>query len=116
MDDSILDTIKKLLGMDPEYDAFDPDVIVAINSSFSTLQQLGVGPVSGFMITDNSSKWNEFIGDETVIESVKSYIHLKARLLVDPPATSFAIDAMEKMTKEFEWRLNVAVERKGLYE
>lgn len=110
MNESILDTIKKLLGIAPEYDAFDMDIIVHINSTFATLHQLGVGPTTPFSITDNTALWSSFTETNTAIESVKSYIWAKVRLSFDPPSTSFAIDALDKLCKELEWRLNVQSE------
>lgn len=107
---SILNTIKKMLGVDSSYTAFDTDIIVHINSAFATLNQLGVGPTTPFYISDASANWSSFIGDKTGIESVKSYIYAKVRLAFDPPTTSFAIDALNKMCTEFEWRLNVKSE------
>lgn len=111
MSDSILDTIKKLLGIDPEYDVFDVDIITHINSLFLPLQQLGVGPDEGFMITDNASKWQDYLGDDKNLNAVKSLMALRVRLLFDPPATSFAIAAMEKVATEYEWRLNVHADK-----
>lgn len=107
--DSILDVTKKLVGIEPEYTDFDLDIITHINSTFFILQQLGVGPVDGFFITDSTSKWAEFIGTEQ-INAVKSYMKLKVQLLFDPPTTSFAIDALKAQAQEFEWRLNVQQE------
>ena len=108
--DSILDSIKKVLGLDPEYTEFDIDIIMHINSIFSTLHQLGVGPEEEFSISDNTSIWDDFIGTTKDINSVKSYVYLKARLMFYPPATSFAIAAFEKQATELEWRLNVVTE------
>lgn len=110
MADSILNSTKKALGLDAGYDAFDPDIIMHINSVFSTLQQLGVGPEDAFAIEDESSTWDSFIGSNKNINSVKSYMYLRVRLLFDPPATSFAIAAFEKQIKEVEWRLSVHVD------
>ena len=110
MNDSILNTIKKVLGIDPGYDAFDIDIIMHINMVFSGLHQLGVGPVEPFSITDQTATWAEFTGTNRAIESVKSYVWAKVRLSFDPPATSFAIDALNKMCTELEWRLNVQSE------
>ena len=105
--DSILDSIKKILGLGSDYTAFDTDVIIHINTVFSTLSQLGIGPVEGFMIEDKSSTWDEFIVDEDMnLNAIKTYIYLRVRLLFDPPATSFAIAAMENQVRELEWRLN----------
>lgn len=107
MTDSILITTKKALGISADYEAFDVDIIMYINSVFSTLNQLGVGPAESFAIDDDTSTWAEFIGSEKNINSVKTYVYLRVRLLFDPPATSFAINAMEKQVEEFGWRLNV---------
>lgn len=107
---SILDTTKKALGIAPEYTVFDVDIIMHINSVFSTLQQLGVGPKEGFSIEDKTKLWPEFIGDTKNIEAVRSYMYLRVRLLFDPPATSFAIAAFKEQVQELEWRLNVAVD------
>jgi hypothetical protein len=110
MSSSILDTIKKMVGVDPSYEVFDTDIIVHINSTFSTLHQLGVGPSTPFYISDKTATWSQFTGSNLAIESVKSYIYAKVKLAFDPPATSFAIEALNKMCSEFEWRLNVQSE------
>lgn len=110
MDVSILDSIKKLLGLDEEYDVFDMDLIIHINSVFFTLSQLGVGPKQTFAIVDNTAMWTDFTGENLAVEAVKSYVGLKVRLLFDPPATSFAITSTENLIKEYEWRLNVQAE------
>ena len=105
--DSILDSTKKILGLDPEYDVFDVDIITHINSAFFTLNQLGVGPAEGFMIVDDAATWSEYLGGQINLNAVKTYVYLRVRLLFDPPQTSFAISAMEKQIQELEWRLNV---------
>ena len=110
MEESILASIKKLLGIPEEYKQFDADIIMHINSAFSILTQLGVGPSNGFSISDEEKEWHDFIGDDGKIEMVKSYIHLKDKLLFDPPLSSAVIEAMNQMIKELEWRLNVAVD------
>lgn len=110
MTDSILDSTKKVLGLDPSYEAFDPDVLMHINSVFSTLHQLGLGPEAGFTISDNSATWDQFIGDMKHIESVKTYVYMRVRFIFDPPTTSFAIGAMKEQIQELEWRLNVVRE------
>lgn len=112
MEDSILKSTKKLLGLSPDYTAFDLDVITHINTVFSALTQMGVGPYGGFMIEDDTSTWSEFMVDGLLVEdvglnSVRSYMAMKVRLLFDPPATSFAIKAIEDQLREMEWRLNV---------
>lgn len=108
--DSILTSIKKLLGITEEYTHFDTDLIIHINSVFATLTQLGVGPSEGFTIVDNNDNWEEFTNDNVLIESVKSYIYLKVKLLFDPPTSSAVIESYKQMINEFEWRLNVAAE------
>lgn len=112
---SILTSIKKLLGLPEEYDVFDTDIIIHINSAFSTLNQLGVGPPEGFFIEDATEQWGMFLGDETQINSVKTYVYIKVRLLFDPPTTSFAIDSLKKQADELEWRLNVKVDVREEY-
>ena len=107
--DSILESIKKLLGITKEYKHFDPDIIMHINSAFFTLNQLGVGPDEPFKIEDNSDKWDDFVSGQDV-EAIKSYIGLKVRTLFDPPTNSSLLSAMNEQIKEFEWRLNVQVD------
>ena len=104
--ESILTSIKKLLGIQEEYTNFDNDIIMHINSTFSTLTQLGVGPSNGSSIKDKSSTWDEFISD-TRLECVKSYIYLKVKLLFDPPSTSAVMDSINRQINEYEWRINV---------
>lgn len=108
--ESILTSIKKMIGVTEEYEHFDSDLIMHINSVFTILTQLGVGPASGFFIQDKTSTWKEFISDETKLQLVKSYMQMKVKLLFDPPLSSAVITSMEKMIAEAEWRLNVAAE------
>lgn len=106
--DSILTSIKKLLGPTEDHTYFDPDIIIHINSALMVLTQLGVGPPEGFSITDDTAVWSDFVPDGR-IEMVKSYVYMKVKLVFDPPAASMAA-VMEQQIKEFEWRLNVAVD------
>ena len=108
--ESILTSIKKLLGITEEYDQFDPDIIMHINSVFMILTQLGVGPAEGFSIEDDTAVWTDFIQDIKKLESVKTYIYLKVKLAFDPPLSSAAIESMNRLINELEWRLNVAAE------
>lgn len=103
--DSILNSIKKLLGMETDYTAFDTDIIMHINSVFTILYQLGVGrdPTTPFHIEDASSKWVDFI-DDGQVELVKSYIYMKVKLIFDPPQNSALLTAMKETIAEFEWR------------
>ena len=110
MDDSILDSIKKILGMPPDYDAFDTDLVIHINSVVGILAQLGVGPVGGFSISDNTTLWKSYLGDSKDLEMVKSYIALKVRMVFDPPTIGAVMDAMKEQIREYEWRLNVQVD------
>lgn len=110
--DSILTTIKKLLGITSEYTHFDADIIMHINSVFSILQQLGIGPEEGFSITDSTSVWSDYIDDAKDIEMVKTYIYMKVKLMFDPPLSSVAVDSIKNQIAELEWRLNVAVDPK----
>lgn len=108
--ESILTSIKKLLGITEEYDQFDPDIIMHINSVFMILTQLGVGPAEGFSIEDDTAVWTDFIQDVKKLESVKTYIYLKVKLAFDPPFSSAVIESMNRLINELEWRLNVAAE------
>jgi hypothetical protein len=107
---SILTTIKKLLGIAEEYEHFDPDIIMHINSVFMILTQLGVGPAEGFSIEDEQAVWTDFVSDTTKYEAVKSYVYLKVKLLFDPPLSSAVMESINRMIGELEWRLNVAAE------
>lgn len=109
-DESILKTIKKLLGLPEEFVDFDNDLIIHINSVFSTLDQIGASPPGGFYISDATSKWSDFFNEKLPLHNVKTLIYLKVRLIFDPPSTSFAITAMENQIKEHEWRLSLVGE------
>lgn len=107
--ESILITIKKMLGVDDEYEHFDQDIIVNINTVFMILNQLGVGPKQGFVIRNKDTTWNDYV-DDINIEAVRTYIYLRVRLLFDPPANSFLVEAIKSQISEIEWRLNVQAE------
>jgi len=105
---SILTGTKKILGILEDYTVFDHDIITHINTAFSTLTQLGVGPAEGFMIEDETAEWVDFIDDTDLqYNSVKTYVYLRVRLLFDPPTTSYLIAAFQDQVRELEWRLNV---------
>lgn len=108
--ESILISIKKLLGIEEECEHFDPDLIMHINTVFMILNQLGVGPSEGFSIQDAESVWTDFIPTGSNLGAVKSYIHLKVKLMFDPPSSSAVIEAINRTIAELEWRLNVAAE------
>lgn len=110
--DSILGSVKKVLGIHEDYDAFDTDVIMHINTAFFLLNQLGVGPEKGYRIEDGTSKWSDYLDSSLDLDAVKSYIFVRVRLLFDRPETSYGIQALERQASEFEWRLSVQVDRR----
>lgn len=108
--ESILTTVKKMLGIEEEYDVFDLDIIIHINSVFNILHQIGVGPENGFAITDKTTYWTDYIPENDVLlNMVKSYMGLKVRKLFDPP-TGAAAEASNELINELEWRINIAAE------
>ena len=123
LDDSILFTIKKMLGLGTDYTAYDTDVIVFINSAMMTLQQLGVGPERGFVVTGPTEMWSDFIPSDTMLEGVKNYLFLCVKMVFDPPTSSFVMESMKAQKEELEWRLREQAEfypgndsRKGYWE
>lgn len=107
--ESILTSVKRVLGIAKDYTQFDDELILHINSVFLILNQLGVGPEEPFSISDETAIWEDFFST-TSLELVKSYMYLKVKLLFDPPLSSSVIEASNRMISEFEWRLNVAVD------
>lgn len=107
---SILESVKKNLGLAQSDDSFDQDVLMHINSVFSDLNQLGIGPIGGFEIEGPEETWDSYLGGDPNLNSVKSYVYLRVRLLFDPPGTSYLITAMQEQVQKAEWRLNVARE------
>lgn len=105
--ESILDSIKKMIGVDKDYGAFDVDLIIAINGVFTILNQLGVGPEKEFSITGPEETWLDFFGVTDAINLVKPYMYLKVKLIFDPPSTGVLHEAMERQISEFEWRLAI---------
>ena len=112
--ESILTSIKKLIGITEDYKHFDTDLIIHINSVFMILSQMGIGPDNGFSISDETTTWNDYLpeGDKN-FEAVKIYIYLKTRIVFDPPQSSSTMEAMKQTISELEWRLNVEAEQKG---
>jgi hypothetical protein len=107
MEESILLSTKKILGLEPDYVPFDLDIITHINTAFSILNQLGVGPVEGFSIIDETTQWGDYPVPLNQLQMVRTYIYLKVRVLFDPPGTSFLLESANNQIKEYEWRLNV---------
>ena len=113
MVDSILNSTKKVLGVEPDDVGFDTDILMHINTVFTVLNQLGIGPDNGFMIEDDTAVWTDFLDPaDPLWNSAKTYIYLRVRLLFDPPTTSFHLASMEKQIEELGWRLNVYREYK----
>ena len=106
MDDSILTSIKKLLGITAEYTHFDEDIVLQINSAFSVLTQLGIGPAEGFSIFDASTTWSQFI-DNPKVNFAKTFVFIKVKLAFDPPMSSALIDSYNRQLDEITWRLTV---------
>lgn len=107
MESRILTSTKKILGVGANYTAFDLDIITHINDVFSSLNQLGIGPLGGFAIEDDSAVWEDLELPLNQLNMVKTYVFLKVRMLFDPPTTSFLIDAMNNQIREHEWRLSI---------
>lgn len=110
--EDILTSIKDLLGISDEDPSFDSEIIVHINSVFSMLNDIGVGPSDTFHIDSNTHYWNEFLTDNKLINMVKTYMYLRIKLIFDPPSNSVLLESINKQINEFEWRLNVEAENK----
>lgn len=113
-DDSILESVKKMLGPGPDQTEFDSELLMNINGVFFELQQLGIGPEEGFSVYDDTEKWIDFTTDENVLNALKPYMYLKIKLIFDPPTSSSVLASFENMINRFEWRLNVDSELKSL--
>ena len=111
MNESILDSVKKILGIPSEYDVFDLDLVMHINSIINILAQIGIGPADGYSITDNTATWADFLGDTRGVEMIKTYIALRVRLIFDPPTSSAVMEALKAQIQELEWRLNIQAEQ-----
>lgn len=105
--ESILDSVKKILGIDKTYTAFDVDILMHINMVFATLHQLGVGPTTGFAIEDASTTWQEYLDNDDRLNNIKSYVALKVRLVFDPPTTGFLLTSLQENIRELEFRISV---------
>lgn len=109
--ESILQSVKKQLGITDDYTHFDSDIVMHINSVFMILNQLGLGPPAGFSITGPDETWKSFFGEIPETTAVKTYVGLKVRLMFDPPTASSSMEAMNRLISELEWRLNAAVDK-----
>ena len=106
MEENILNSIKKLLGIPEDYTAFDQDIMIHINSVFMILSELGVGPSNGYSLKDGSEKWGDFISDDENLEVIKTYVYMKVKTIFDPPLNSAVLASMKELISEFEWRIN----------
>lgn len=110
---SILNDVKKMLGIDPSHTEFDSDILIHINTTLSILHQLGIESSEPLEIIDTSTTWKELIGSNKNLNDVKTYIYLKVRLMFDPPINSAVTEVMNKQISELEWRLNIEVDPGG---
>jgi len=105
--ESILNSIKKLLGIQADYKNFDTDIIIHINSVFMILNQLGIGPTQGFKIEGDTETWDDYISDGDDLESIKTYVYLKVKIVFDPALSGTVMEANKEVLRELEWRLNI---------
>ena len=111
--DSILTSIKKLMGLTEEYDAFDQDILILINSVLFELEQIGVKAKDGFSLTDKTVVWSDYSDDDRLLNALKPYIYMKTKLTFDPPTSSGALDSMNRIIDRFEWRINLYADTGG---
>lgn len=107
METSILRSTKQILGITPDDPSFDTDIITHINSTFSILRQIGIGPANGFFITDDTAQWSDFVSDEEQTNLIKTYVYLQIRVWFDPPTMHYLITSMKDQIDQYLWRLNV---------
>ena len=111
--DSILTSIKKLMGLTEEYDAFDQDILILINSVLFELEQIGVKAKDGFSLTDKTVVWSDYSDDDRLLNVLKPYIYMKTKVTFDPPTSSGALDSMNRIIDRFEWRINLYADTGG---
>lgn len=111
--DSILTSIKKLMGLTEEYDAFDQDILILINSVLFELEQIGVKAKEGFVLSDKTAVWSDYSDDDRLLNVLKPYIYMKTKLTFDPPTSSGALDSMNRIIDRFEWRINLYADTGG---
>ena len=111
--DSILTSIKKLMGITEEYDAFDQDILILINSVLFELEQIGVKAKEGFVLSDKTAVWSDYSDDDRLLNVLKPYIYMKTKLTFDPPTSSGALDSMNRIIDRFEWRINLYSDTEG---
>lgn len=111
--DSILTSIKKLMGLTEEYDAFDQDILILINSVLFELEQIGVKAKEGFVLSDKTAVWSDYSDDNRLLNALKPYIYMKTKITFDPPTSSGALDSMNRIIDRFEWRINLYADTGG---
>lgn len=116
MENSILISIKKMLGIAKDYTHFDPDIIMHINTILAVLTQVGVGPAKGFRIEDDSATWNDFLSDAVNLEDVKSFMYLRVKLLFDPPLSTAVSEIIKQQAEELLWRISISAESENKQE
>ena len=107
---SVLNTTKKLLGLDADDDSFDSDICIGINSAILTLSQLGLEGNEGFIVTDDTQEWSDYLNDNKLLPMVQQYIHLKTKMSFDPPQNSFVSENLKQIITELEWRIRMVSE------
>lgn len=105
--ESILNSIKKVLGIDPSYDVFDVDILMHINSVFADLHQIGAAPNPPIKVMDETTVWDDFIQGKENVDMVQTYVALRVRLLFDPLTSAYGIDSLQKQADKLEWRLSI---------
>lgn len=114
--DSILTSVKKLLGLAEDNEEFDVDIIMNINGAISILTQLGVGPSEGFIVTNKEDTYEDWLGDMTHLQLVKMYLYYRTRLSFDPPSQGSVMTSLQEQIKELEFRLNCQVDPSNTFE
>ena len=109
---SVLNTTKKLLGLDADDDSFDSDICIGINSAILTLSQLGLEGKEGFIVTDDTQEWSDYLDDNNLLPMVQQYIHLKTKMSFDPPQNSIVCENLKQIITELEWRIRMVSENK----
>ena len=107
---SVLNTTKKLLGLDADDYSFDSDICIGINSAILTLSQLGLEGKEGFIVTDDTQEWSDYLNDNKLLPMVQQYIHLKTKMSFDPPQNSFVCENLKQIITELEWRIRMVSE------
>ena len=110
MENSILNTVKKICDIDSSCTDFDDQLIIIINATLMTLRQVGIGPTTGYSITSSTETWTDYISDLSLLQSVKPYVCYKTKLLFDPSANSQINSSIKAIVDEYEWRLNIEVD------